>query len=142
MDMRALSEQFFVSPQIIKSDLAVLQTQGIKSIICNRPDGEEAGQPPFDKIAQDARDLGLAVRYIPVSGGVFQAADVAMFADALRELPKPILAYCRSGARSATLWSLANADTLPLADILSATKAAGYDVEAVVRPAVSDRRPV
>jgi sulfide:quinone oxidoreductase len=44
-----------------------------------------------------------------------------------------VLAYCRTGTRSATLWSLARAPGHAAADILAATKAAGYDMGGVVR---------
>jgi sulfide:quinone oxidoreductase len=133
MDIREVSSQFFVAPQITETDLAVLQSKGIKSIICNRPDGEGADQPTFKELSQTAQKMGIEMRYIPVSGGLVHDKDAADFNDALNTLPKPMLAYCRSGTRSATLWSLAQADQLPLADILSATKKAGYDMKGVVR---------
>ena len=57
----------------------------------------------------------------------------ADFGAALTELPGPVLAYCRTGTRSATLWSLANAGKLALPKILAATKAAGYDMNGVAR---------
>ena len=133
MDIREVSSQFFVAPQITETDLAVLQSKGIKSIICNRPDGEDADQPTFKELSQTAQKMGIEMRYIPVSGGIVHDKDAADFNDALNTLPKPMLAYCRSGTRSATLWSLAQADQLPLADILSSTKKAGYDMKGVVR---------
>ena len=122
MDIREVSDQIFVSPQITETDLAVLQEKGFKSIICNRPDGEGMDQPTFQELSQTALKMGIAMRYIPVSSGLVDDKDAADFGDALNTLPKPILAYCRSGARSATLWSLAQADDMPLAGILSATK--------------------
>lgn len=134
MDLRMLSEQFLVAPQISKADLALVKAKGIRSVICNRPDGEEADQPTFEELSVTAKHLGLHMQYIPVSGGTVQDADVALFKDALGDLPKPILAYCRSGTRSATLWSLAQAKAMPLADILRATQQAGYDMTEVLRP--------
>ncbi|MCF2870385.1 bifunctional protein tyrosine phosphatase family protein/NAD(P)/FAD-dependent oxidoreductase [Octadecabacter sp. G9-8] len=133
MDIRKISGQFFVAPQISEADLAAVKAQGIQSIICNRPDGEGADQPTFEELARTAGMLGLDMRYIPVSGGMVLDADVYNFAAELDALRKPVLAYCRTGTRSATLWSLAQATNMPLADILSATKAAGYDMNGVVR---------
>lgn len=69
------------------------------------------------------------MRYLPVSGGLVQDEDAVDFSDAMSALPQPILAYCRTG----TLWSLAQANNMLLADILSATKSAGYDMKRVVR---------
>lgn len=133
MDIRKISDQFFVAPQISETDLAAIKERGIQSIICNRPDGEGADQPTFQELAAIAGKLGLDMRYIPVSGGLVHDADASNFASELGALPKPVLAYCRTGTRSATLWSLAQAKDKPLADILSATKAAGYDMKGVVR---------
>ena len=133
MDIRHVTDQFFVAPQITEIDLAVLQDKGIRSIICNRPDGEGADQPTFQELSQTAQKMGISMRYIPVSGGLVRDEDAADFGAALNALPRPVLAYCRTGTRSATLWSLAQADHMPLADILSVTKNAGYDMKGVVR---------
>ena len=133
MDMRKISDQVFVSPQIVQIDLAAIRDKGIRSVICNRPDGEGADQPTYRELSQTAGKLGLQMRYIPVSGGLVQDSDAAAFGEALAELPKPILAYCRTGTRSATLWSLAQSGAMALPDILSAAKRAGYDMKGVVR---------
>ena len=133
MDIREISDQFFVAPQITEADLSALREKGIQSVICNRPDGEGADQPTFEELSRTAAKLGLEMRYIPVSGGLVRDEDAAAFGSALDALPKPVLAYCRTGTRSATLWSLAQAKDMPLADILSATQKAGYDMKGVVR---------
>ena len=59
-------------------------------------------------------------------------ADVDAFGKLLAELPKPVLAYCRSGTRCATLWCLWQAGQRPLPDILARAQAAGYDMAAVM----------
>ncbi|MBY4892884.1 TIGR01244 family phosphatase [Rhodobacteraceae bacterium N5(2021)] len=133
MDLRKISDAVSVSPQIAPADVAALKAEGIRSIICNRPDGEGADQPSFEEIEAAAEVAGLEVRYIPITAGMVTDADAAEFGAALRELPGPILAYCRTGTRSATLWSLAQAKEKPIADILAATKAAGYDMNGVAR---------
>lgn len=133
MDIREISPRFFVSPQITETDLAAAKEKGIQSIICNRPDGEGADQPTFTELSRTAKRLGIAMVYIPISGGLVGDGDAADFRGALDGLPKPILAYCRSGTRSATLWSLAQAKEMPLTSIIGATKAAGYDMSGVAR---------
>jgi sulfide:quinone oxidoreductase len=122
-----------VAPQVTETDLAFLRKKGFRSIICNRLDGEGADQPTFQELSKTAQKMGMAMRYLPISGGLVQDEDVADFSDAMNALPQPILAYCRTGTRSATLWSLAQANNMPLAEILSATKNAGYDIKGVVR---------
>ena len=108
MEIRKVSEQVYVSTQITPEDLVELKKLGLRSVICNRPDGEEPGQPTYDQIAKAAKALGMETRFIPVSGGDVPRKDVAAFGEALREMPRPVLAYCRSGARSTLMWSLAN----------------------------------
>ncbi len=103
-------------------------------MICNRPDGEGADQPAFAEIETAARAAGLQAAYQPVISGQVKDADAEAFGALLATLPKPVFAYCRSGTRSATLWSLSEAaHGRPLPEILAATKAAGYDMAAVVR---------
>ncbi|WP_099827115.1 bifunctional protein tyrosine phosphatase family protein/NAD(P)/FAD-dependent oxidoreductase [Oceaniglobus indicus] len=133
MDAKKISTRLSVSPQITPDDVAELKARGFRSIICNRPDGEGADQPSFTEIAAVAGQHGLEARYIPIEGGMVSDADATAFGDALDEMPGPTLAYCRTGTRSATLWSLNAAGNRPVADILAATQAAGYDMSGVVR---------
>lgn len=133
MEIKRLSERLSVSAQITSEDLPGIAKAGFRSIICNRPGGEGANQPTHQEIRVAAEAQGLEVRYLPVTAGVVQDADTEFFARALRELPGPVLAYCRTGTRSATLWSRSEAQRRPLATILAATKAAGYDMSGVAR---------
>jgi uncharacterized protein (TIGR01244 family) len=108
MDARRIAPDFVVSGQIEASDVAEIAKAGFKSIICNRPDDEQPGQTNFSIIEAQALANGLAFRNIPVSGqfGV-SMENVEMTVDALEELPRPIFAYCRSGARSTNLYQMA-----------------------------------
>lgn len=133
MDMRKVSEKFFVGPQITPEDIDALKSAGIKAIICNRPDGEGPDQPTFSEIEAAAKAAGLEARYVPVESGRVEDEDVASFGENLQDLPRPVMAYCRSGMRSSTLWSLHEAKKRPVADILSATKGAGFDMNGVAR---------
>ena len=133
MEPKRISEELSVSPQIGPADVSALKILGFRSIVCNRPDGEGADQPSFEEIEAAARDAGLEARYLPVKTGLVQDADADAFGVALRELPGPVFAYCRSGTRSATLWALSQAATRPMADILAAAKSAGYDMNGVAR---------
>ena len=141
MDMRKISAQFFVAPQITQTDFAMLRDKGIRSIICNRPDDEDAGQPKFEDLSKKAQEQGIEMRFVPVSGGIYDKEAVADFTEALNILPKPVLAYCRTGTRSATLWALAKAPDMSVAEILSATKNAGYDLKDIVPRLSKDGKP-
>lgn len=137
MDIKKLGDDLAVTPQVLIADLPQIKAQGFRSIICNRPDGEGADQPTFEEIATAAKKLGLEMAYQPIVPGKIGDADVAEFDGLLTRLPGPVLAFCRTGTRSATLWSLMQAKTRNVADILGATKAAGYDMAGVARRIVN-----
>ncbi len=108
MSVQALSADFAVAGQITPDDVPAIARAGFKSIICNRPDGEAGpDQPSFASIAQAAEAAGLKAQYLPAIAGQITSAHGAAMARLLAELPAPVLAYCRSGARSTSLWQLA-----------------------------------
>ncbi|KQQ14205.1 NAD(FAD)-dependent dehydrogenase [Methylobacterium sp. Leaf123] len=130
MDAHSITSDLSVAPQIRPDDIPAIASAGFRSILCNRPDAESPDQPSFREIEQRAEQAGLVARYLPVTSGHITDADVAAFEAATEALPKPVLAYCRTGTRSATLWSHAEARRGQAeAEILAATKAAGYDLE-------------
>ena len=133
MTGKKINGQISVAPQIRAEDLADIAQSGFRSVICNRPDGEGADQPTFEEIEAAATKFGLEARYLPIVAGKVGDDDAEAFGELLNKLPKPVLAYCRTGTRSATLWSLSQAETLSVADILEQTGAAGYDMAGVVR---------
>lgn len=133
MDIRKITEGLSVSPQIMPSDIAALKAAGFRAIIANRPDAEGADQPGHEEMGKAAERAGLEFRYLPVTPGMVTDETAAAFGEALTELPGPVLAYCRTGTRSATLWSLSEAERRPLPEILEATSAAGYDMNGVAR---------
>ena len=103
MDIRPLNDEYAVTAQIAVEDLDAIKEMGFKSVVCQRPDHEDPGQPDFAEIAARAGELGLEVRHIPVSGPPTSDAVRAMV-DALDEMPKPMLGYCRSGNRSTIIY--------------------------------------
>ena len=137
MEIRKITDDLSVSPQITPGDVAAIRDAGFRAIICNRPDGEGADQPNFDEIETAAKANGLDARYLPITSGMVQDTDAESFGQALRDLPGPVFAYCRTGTRSATLWSLSEAKRRPVPEILAATKAAGYDMAGVARRIVN-----
>lgn len=109
MHARTLTPALSVTAQIAPAAMAEIAAQGFRAIICNRPDGEEPGQPPFAKIEAAARAAGIEARYLPVTQADLTPDTAGAFADLLATLPGPVLAYCRSGMRSSTLWAMAEA---------------------------------
>ena len=133
MDLKKITDKTSVSPQITPQDMAAIKEAGFRAIICNRPDGEGADQPSFEEIEKAAKKAGIEAAYVPITSGMVRDEDVTAFGAALKGLPRPVLAYCRTGTRSATLWSFHESKKRPMAEILAATKAAGYDMNGVAR---------
>ena len=141
MIIKRLTGDVSVAPQVGPDDMAELAALGFRSIISNRPDGEVPGQPLYSEIATAARKVGLNSHYLPVNSGQISDNDAAAFKAAIAALPKPILAFCKTGTRCAALWSLAEAGQRPLADILARTKDAGYDMSGIASR-IADTGPI
>lgn len=103
-----ISNDFSTSPQLQPEQLAELAARGFKSVINNRPDGEGgAEQPASAAIASAAGAAGLEYAYLPVVAGKITPGEVETFSRLLEQLPKPILAFCRSGTRAGMLYKMA-----------------------------------
>src|ERR1700682_1061700 len=133
MDIKKLTAELAVSQQIAASDLRAIEAAGFRAVVCNRPDGEGSDQPNFSEIEAAAREHGIEAHYLPTESGKVGDAEAAQFGKLMQALPKPVLAYCRTGMRAATLWALSEAPSRTLPDIISAGKAAGYDLTALAR---------
>ncbi|WP_144096220.1 TIGR01244 family sulfur transferase [Croceicoccus sediminis] len=131
MEIRRIDDRFAVSPQIAPDDVAEIAREGFTTIICNRPDSEEAGQPTSVAIAKAAKRAGLDFHLIAVSGGAFPETAVARFRGVRQAANGPVLAYCRTGTRSITLETLANPEDRSIDDRLSRAASAGYDLSAM-----------
>ena len=128
MILKPLSSGLSVTPQIEATDIAALAARGFRSIIGNRPEHEAPDQPAWSSLVAEAERHGMSARQIPVGPGQIGADDVERFADALRDLPTPIAAFCRTGTRSAILWGLANPDGLSVDERIAVAAARGYDL--------------
>ncbi len=140
MDIRKLTDDFSVSPQVDVAHMREIAGAGFKSIMCNRPDHEDPGQPDYDAIAEAARAEGLEVAWIPVVGGMLGPDALAEFDRALQEMPRPMLAYCRSGTRCTTLWAFTQHGRMDDAEIIERAAKAGYDMSGLIHQ-MSQRGP-
>lgn len=103
IETKKLTPEVSVCAQPSVKDIALLHTLGFKSIVCNRPDGEAIDQSLYSEIAQTCAYAGLKTAYLPISADGPTAKDTAHMAELLKSLPPPVLAYCKSGARSEAL---------------------------------------
>jgi len=132
-DFRHVTDELYVAPQISVADVAEAKAEGFAAIICNRPDGEEPGQPSADEIAAAAQAAGLTYTHIPVRGAP-GPAEVEAMRQAVDAADGPVLAYCRSGTRSITTWSIGQAvsGARERGELVALGRAAGYDLAGVL----------
>jgi uncharacterized protein (TIGR01244 family) len=133
-DIRRVTPEFSVAPQLAPQELETAAAQGFKLVINNRPDGEAPDQPPGAVMEAAAKAAGLSYIHIPVSGMPRPDQIEAMQA-AIAEAGGPVLAYCRSGTRSITTWALGEAarDARPRNEIVELAAEAGYDLSPLAR---------
>lgn len=110
LPIRAVAPDVCVAPQLTPEAMTEVAAMGFKSVVNNRPDFEHGpNQPSNHSIAAAAVAAGLEYRFLPVGGAYQSPEEVAAFAQLLAELPRPLLVFCRSGARSTRLFMAASA---------------------------------
>jgi uncharacterized protein (TIGR01244 family) len=129
MDIRSLTPDYAVSPQIDLADLAAIKEAGFVTIIDNRPDGEIPPHLHTQAMRAAAEAAGMTFVANPVIGGALTMANVQAQAAAIAEATGPILAYCASGNRSSICWALSQAGTRPTDELIALPAQYGYNLE-------------
>lgn len=106
MNWTQIADNYWVAPQLTAEDIKQAATQGIEVIMCNRPDGEEAGQPSAEDMKTLTEASGMQFVFLPMQGPNFTEDYVAQVKQ-LNEKGQKVLAYCRSGNRSSILFNAA-----------------------------------
>ncbi|MEM1273671.1 MAG: TIGR01244 family sulfur transferase [Pseudomonadota bacterium] len=132
MDLRWIVDGYAVAPQLTPSDMSTLAAQGVKTVICNRPDSEVPPDLQAAEVQKAAELAGLVYIYNPVVGFGMSPDAIDEQADAIDSSDGPVVAYCASGMRSALMWALAKAGTAPAEEILAKVAAAGYRMDHLV----------
>jgi uncharacterized protein (TIGR01244 family) len=109
MTIYKLTETCSVAGQIQPADVQALQANGFVTIICNRPDDEDFGQPTAEAVKTECDIQGLAFHHLPISTAGISAETVKQFQEIVAASNGPVLAYCRSGQRSSVLWQYSGA---------------------------------
>jgi uncharacterized protein (TIGR01244 family) len=131
-DIRQVTPDFAVAPQLQPGDMAEAARRGFTLVINNRPDDEAEDQPSADEMQAAAEAAGLAYTHIPVRGGPNEA-QIEAVAKAVNGATGPVLAFCRSGTRSIVTWSIGRALAGEDRDALIAHgRNAGYDLSGVL----------
>ena len=105
MQVYKITNNYSVSGQISASDVALIKASGFKTIMCNRPDGEEFGQPTAALIKKAAEDHDMIFFYLPLGRTAISNELLEGFRNVVNGENGPIFAYCRSGNRCGMLWN-------------------------------------
>ncbi|HEX2800683.1 MAG TPA: TIGR01244 family sulfur transferase [Phenylobacterium sp.] len=128
-----VTDDLSVAPQISLADVAEAARLGFTTLINNRPDGEEPGQPTSAQVEAAAREAGLAYAHIPVRGGP-GPAEVEAVREVVDAADGPVLAFCRSGTRSIVTWSIGQAQSgaRSRGELVALGREAGYYLSGVL----------
>jgi len=126
MEIRPLSETYAVSPQIAPQDAPAIRAAGFRTVICNRPDGENPAELSAAAIRAAVEAEGLRFVENAFAGNTLSMDHVEVQAAALADAEEPVLAYCASGNRSSIVWALALAGQLPTDELIAAGEKYGY----------------
>ena len=129
MEIRRLSPDYAVSPQIAPQDVALLQAEGFSTVICNRPDGEIPSELHAAEMRQLVEAAGMEFVLNPVISGAMTMANVEAQGAAIAAARGPVFAYCASGNRSSIVWALSQAGVRPADDLIGAAARFGYQLE-------------
>jgi uncharacterized protein (TIGR01244 family) len=127
MDIRPLSDDYAVTPQIAPEDAGAIAAAGFDTVVCNRPDGEVPPELQAEALRPALEAAGLRLVVNPVVGGALSMENVEAQKAAI-EGGEKVLAYCASGNRSSIVWALALAGTRPTEELVAAGAQYGYQV--------------
>jgi uncharacterized protein (TIGR01244 family) len=127
----AVTPKLAVAPQPKLSDFQILKRQGFTTIVNNRPDGEDPNQLGSAAEAEAARAAGLGYFHIPVTSAGMTEDDARLLKETIEQAPGPVVAHCRSGARSFYLWVLlGDLDSLSDEELVAKATELGVDANA------------
>lgn len=131
MDIRPITDQYNVSPQISVEDVPDIKAAGIATVICNRPDMEVPPSHQADAIRAAVEAAGMRFEELPITHQTMTPDRVAVQSSIVEASDGPVLAYCASGTRCSILWAFSQAGHLSSDEILGAVSRAGYDLSAM-----------
>jgi len=105
MNLTYIADHYAVSPQIQIADVATLKQSDFLAIVCNRPDGEDLGQPNASEISAAAQAQEMSFIHLPMTGPMMTPEQLDQLEVFLDENDGKVLAYCRSGNRSNIMYA-------------------------------------
>ncbi len=129
MDIRHLSSNYAVSPQIAVGDVAAVKAAGFVTVICNRPDAEMDSALRADQIRAAVEAQGMIFVLNPIVSGMLSEANIETQRLAIDTAAGPVFAYCASGNRSSVVWALSQAGRQSADALIGAAARHGYQLE-------------
>ncbi|ULJ61174.1 TIGR01244 family sulfur transferase [Wielerella bovis] len=131
MAIEKIADYLYISNQLDERFAKRAAQYGIQTVICNRPDDEEPNQPSFEQVKTWLNAVGIEnVVYMPVVMDGIDDAALREFQETVAKSPAPILAYCRTGTRSAMMWALNQTKRgVEVNSLIKAAELANIDLE-------------
>ena len=126
--MKELPGDVFVTGQLLSAQMQALSEQGVMSFVNNRPDMEAPIQPLSEELESTAQKIKVDYFHIPMSGGISPGL-IEASVTAYENAPRPIVAFCASGMRSAALWAFAHVNKMGVDGVMDALSATGFNLE-------------
>ncbi len=131
--MKELPGDVFVTGQLLAVQMQALAEQGVMGFINNRPDMEAPIQPRSEELETAAQSLGVDYFHIPMAGGLSPGI-IDASVTAYNNMPRPIVAFCASGMRSAALWAFAHVEKMGVNGVMDALATTGFNLEQIRAP--------
>ena len=131
--MKELPGDVFITGQLLAVQMQALSEQGVMSFVNNRPDMEAPIQPRSEELEQAAQTIGVDYFHIPMAGGITPGL-IDASVTAYENTPRPIVAFCASGMRSAVLWGFAHVKVMGVDGVMDALSSAGFNLEQIRAP--------
>jgi uncharacterized protein (TIGR01244 family) len=133
LSLLPVDDRVSVSGQLSADDMKELAAAGFVAVVNNRPDGEAFfGQPKTADLRAAAEAAGLQFLDLPFPGPRATPDQVRAFADLLASGDGKVVAFCKSGMRSALLWGAASmANGRSLEQVLQGARNAGQELSGV-----------
>jgi sulfide:quinone oxidoreductase len=128
MKLQQLDEHIYIADQINTVDISTLKELGIKTIINNRPDNEEAKQPLSADISVHAASINIKYYFLPIIPGNYSVGSIEKLTELLNTVTKPVLIFCRTGNRSINLWALSQSPIHGKEYVSAKAKEIGFDI--------------
>lgn len=134
---RELAPGYNISTQLELTDIAALRHLGYNSILNARPDHEEIDQAAGAALEAAAEKIGMAYIHVPITPETIGTLSPQAAKLIIDSLPQPVMAFCKTGARAAAVWSVAQAHEISPADLIDNARRVGADIERL-RPKLTE----